>query len=190
MAERAMVDRVIARAEEANEGHVAVVCEDDPDVAKQGMVALGAAVGTPACVASRFEETFRKKKWIRTFSQHCRRRSNCFCRGTANDVSTTPCARIARPRPRGMFVVKSPIAFWALRQRGRTLSFRASNVAPQDLTPQQQRQVLARFQMLGKDGGSWVCSLVEDGECSQLAMISEHLHMDESQATNIDWLKG
>jgi len=44
--------------------------------------------------------------------------------------------------------------------------------------------------MLGKDGGSGVCSLVEDGECSQLAMISEHLRMDESQATNIDWLKG
>ena len=55
------------------------------------------------------------------------------------------------------------------------LLFRVLNVAPQDLTPQQQRQVLARFQMLGKDGGFGVRSLVEDGECGQLAMISEHL---------------
>ena len=67
--------------------------------------------------------------------------------------------------------------------------FRVLNVAPQDLTPQQQRQVLARFQMLGKDGGFGVRSLVDDGEYSQLAMISEYLRLDASQATNIDWLK-
>ena len=34
--------------------------------------------------------------------------------------------------------------------------------------------VLARFQMLGKDGGFGVRSLVDDGEYSQLAMISEY----------------
>ena len=112
--ERGMYDLVIAKFEEANGGPVKVLGGDALEVARQGMVVLGTAQGTPAFAADEYSNTFESKRMIPEVFQlltrqqqtlmrsHCEQRFNYRTRtDTGRSCDTTRARRSGHVPLRG-----------------------------------------------------------------------------------------
>jgi hypothetical protein len=171
--ERGMYDLVIAKFEEANGGPVQVLGGDASEVARQGMVVLGSAQGTPSFAAEEYSNTFESKRMIPEVFQLLTRQQQMlmisYCEQRFNYRTRTDLDVAATRRVRDEV---DTYLFGATDDNPGIIFTGPLAMMPSELSAEQHHQLRARLAMTSVHGGLSLRPLTVDGEFGQLATLS------------------